>query len=66
MNCTCGYEHSYNSNELDSTRFISRYRGSNDYCVNGRRIGLDDNGTWHREPTEIEKQLITAYRAKFE
>ena len=65
MKCSCGYEHSYQCREVNGTRFISRYRGENDYCVNGRRIGWNDDGSWRREPTELEKEAVLAWEAKF-
>lgn len=53
--CTCGYSH-YNSNGV---KFISRYQDENDYCVNGRRVHVHDNG--RTNATDSERELIIAH-----
>lgn len=63
--CTCGYSHGYDSKQIHGTRFISRYKGQNDYCVNGRRVGWNDDGTWRRDPNEQEKTAVLAWEKEF-
>lgn len=54
----CGYEGHYCGS--GRVQFISRYRGENDYCVDGRRISVSDDGkvNWHCEdqsPNDVER-----------
>jgi len=52
---TCGYKGhvcSYNG----EVQFISRYHDQNDYCVEGRRVTIGDDGTTrHAESGDVEK-----------
>lgn len=53
-NETCGYQgHVCSEYRI---QFISRYRGENDYCVSGRRVGVSDNGkTRYAQPGDVDK-----------
>ena len=53
----CGYEGHYC--RAGVVRFISRYRGENDYCVGGRRITLREDGS--SNATETEAPLLAAF-----
>lgn len=59
MRQECGYKGHVCG--LKPVQFISRYRDQNDYCVNGVRVTLSDNGEWMRgTPEEREKVRLFA------
>jgi hypothetical protein len=53
----CGYDGHYCG--IGRTFFISRYRGINDYCVDGVRVSVSDDGQAHTfdgvTPEQIER-----------
>jgi len=51
MRCTCGYDGHRGPGKV---RFISRYKDENDYCVEGVRITLWDNGRCDGTPEQAE------------
>ena len=49
----CGYGGHVCGNRV---QFISRYRNENDYCVDGRRVSIHDDGTVRRaEGSDLER-----------
>lgn len=50
----CGYAGCYDH----GTRFISRYRDQNDYCVDGTRVTLYDSGEFHGSPAQARAVLL--------
>ena len=54
MQDQCGYKGHYCTE--GRVQFISRYRLSNDYCVDGRRVSVSDNGeTNHAQAGDLER-----------
>jgi hypothetical protein len=58
---TCGYRGSGHYCAEGNVKFISRYRGENDYCISGRRTTLTDAGQIRqccREPSKEDLTLL--------
>lgn len=58
MRCTCSFDHYPNGDVF----FISRYREQNDYCIDGRRVRLLDDGTTNATSEERRKLGIFLLR----
>ena len=52
---TCGYQGHVCG--LKPVQFISRYRNANDYCINGKRVVLHDDGTFERGTTQDRESV---------
>jgi len=59
---TCGYTGHHCSG---SVQFISRYRGENDYCLEGRRIVISDAGMIRRGTAVDAKKVLLYELAKY-
>ena len=56
MTNTCGYRGLDHYCGEGKVLFISRYRLSNDYCVDGRRVSVSDEGEVnHALPGDLER-----------
>lgn len=61
---TCGYRGAAHYCGHPPVQFISRYRETSDYCVNGVRISIHDNGGMHstcHEVTDAERRALWIY-----
>lgn len=56
MDNSCGYRGSFHFCAQGRVGFISRYRDENDYCIDGRRVTLrDDGSTHHAQIGDVER-----------
>jgi hypothetical protein len=56
MNSQCGYRGLGHYCTEGKVQFISRYRGENDYCVDGRRVQVSDSGeVGHAQAGDLER-----------
>ena len=57
---TCGYQGHVCAYNDGRVQFISRYRGTEDYCVGGHRVSVNDDGTI-RDATPEQKKAVELY-----
>ena len=56
MTNQCGYRGLGHYCSEGKVQFISRYRLSNDYCIDGRRVTVDDEGrTNHAQDGDLQR-----------
>jgi hypothetical protein len=56
MNSQCGYRGLGHYCTEGKVQFISRYRSTNDYCVDGRRVSVTDSGEiYHALAGDVER-----------
>lgn len=66
MHNTCGYNGSFHFCSKNGVAFISRYHDTNDYCVDGRRVTLRDDGSMQSEQKDDRNRIRQFEQAKYE